>query len=139
MFLRLLSLSSLWLVALLTLLSLYAYAEPAMDPLDGAVFEGVLREVDKSSGGDDDRLVFEGGFFTSRACEDYGFFRTEYTVDHESGVVRFHATATSPSHGRMEWRGAVQDDQLKARVVWTKERWYWDIRREYAFEGLLVK
>lgn len=138
MFLRLLSLSSLWLVTLFILMPLYLHAEPAMDPLDGAVFEGVLREVDRSSGGDDDRLVFEGGFFTSRACEDYGFFRTEYALEHGPEGVRFHATAISPSHGRMEWRGVVQGDLLKAHVVWTKERWYWDIRREYAFEGLLV-
>lgn len=139
MFLRLLTLSSLWLGTLFALSSLYAYAGPAMDPLDGAVFDGVLREVDKTSGGDADRLVFEGGFFISRACEDYGFVRTEYVVDHESGLVNFHAIAVSPSHGQMEWRGAVREDQLQAQVVWTKERWYWDIRREYVFEGIQVK
>lgn len=113
-------------------------AEPLRGILDGATYEGMLREVDASDGGDDDRLVFEGGHFTSRACEDYGFDRAEYSADRSGGQVRFTATATSPTHGKMEWDGVVSGDRIEAHVVWTKERWYWDTRREYRFEGTLA-
>lgn len=111
---------------------------PASGILDGASYEGVLREVDATDGGDEDRLVFEGGHFTSRACEDYGFGRTEYAADKAAGQIRFTATATSPTRGMMEWEGAVRGDRIDVRVIWTKKRWLWDTRREYRFEGELV-
>lgn len=112
-----------------------AVAETPGDPFDGAVFEGLFREAGVGSGGDEDRLVFRDGIFISEACRDYGFTEARYTVNEENGVVSFRAVSESPSHGQMRWRGYRSGNRLKADVVWTKERWYWDIRREYQFIG----
>lgn len=106
--------------------------------LDGLVFDGVLREAEMSSGGDDDQLVFERGLFLSRACLDYGFGQTRYEAVEKDGVIRFAAIATSDTHGQMEWHGEVRGRQVEAEVVWTKERWYWDIHREYRFSGVMA-
>lgn len=130
-----------WLALVAVVLALgwhgIATAEVARDVLDGSVFEGVLREMDADSGGDPDRLIFQEGRFISEACKDYGFEEADYSAHQEAGRIRFQATSTSPSHGTMVWSGVREGDRMEADVVWTKERWYWDIRREYRFEGRL--
>ncbi|MDC0663938.1 hypothetical protein N6L25_15375 [Marinobacter sp. SS21] len=115
-----------------------AHAQGAREVLEGAIFEGVLREVGAISGGDADRLIFRGGLFISEACKDYGFEEAAYTASRQDDRILFEATSVSPSHGRMVWHGVRQGDRLEAEVVWTKERWYWDIRREYQFLGQLT-
>jgi hypothetical protein len=29
----------------------------------------------------------------------------------------------------------MKGDSMEATFIWTKERWYWDVRREYWFKG----
>ncbi|MDX1757800.1 MAG: hypothetical protein R3175_17215 [Marinobacter sp.] len=116
-----------------------ASAQEVAGTLEGAIFEGVLREAGATSGGDVDRLIFRDGRFISEACKEYGFEPAAYSVSQELGGVTFQATSVSPSHGTMVWRGSRNGDRMEAEVVWTKERWYWDIRREYRFEGQLAK
>ncbi|SDW54541.1 hypothetical protein [Marinobacter mobilis] len=136
-----LSIVPLSVVSLVSLLSWSAVSlgQPVDDALEGMRFDGVLRQADASSGGDKDQLVFEQGLFLSRACEAYGFGRAAYEVyevEESGGQVYFAATVTSPTHGQMEWRGVVGNNRVEAEVVWTKERWYWDTRREYRFTGV---
>lgn len=129
---------SVILLAALLSWSAMTRGQSADNALEGMRFEGVLRQVDASSGGDQDQLVFERGLFLSRACEDYGFEWATYEVREEADRVSFVATATSPTHGQMKWHGVIGGNRLEAEVIWTKERWYWDIRREYRFTGVAV-
>ncbi|MBZ2169916.1 MULTISPECIES: hypothetical protein [Marinobacter] len=104
--------------------------------LDGASFAGVLWELTASYEGDADWLVFSDGRLVSQACQDYGFEGAEYRAFREDGLVHFEATAVSPKHGTMVWKGIRNGNRIEASVVWTKERWYWwDLRREYLFTG----
>ncbi|QSP94206.1 hypothetical protein LPB19_13550 [Marinobacter salinisoli] len=103
--------------------------------LDGASFAGVLREVQKTSGGDADRLLFRNGRLFSEACRQYGFEEASYRAFRDNGLVHFEATSISPAHGTMTWKGIRDGNRIEASVVWTKERWYWDTRREYLFTG----
>ena len=107
--------------------------------LDGAVFEGIFRETGADSGGDDDRLIFQDGFFTSEACLQYGFAKGPYSATTTPDGVRFQATSISPSHGVMTWEGVRSGDRMSADVKWVKERWYWTTRREYQFNGTLAE
>ena len=114
-------------------------AENQNATLDGAVFEGVFRESGADSGGDDDRLIFQDGFFTSEACLQYGFAKGPYSATTTPDGVRFQATSISPSHGVMTWEGVRTGDRMSADVKWVKERWYWTTRREYQFNGTLAE
>lgn len=125
---------------LLTALLRPALASDNQAPiLDGAVFEGIFREMGADSGGDDDRLIFQDGFFTSEACLQYGFAKAPYSATKIPDGIRFQATSISPSHGVMTWEGVRSGDRMSADVKWVKERWYWTTRREYQFNGTLVE
>ncbi|WP_148312770.1 hypothetical protein [Marinobacter similis] len=76
--------------------------------LDGAVFEGIFRETGADSGGDDDRLIFQDGFFTSEACQQYGFAKGPYSATKIPDGARFQATSISPSHGVMTWEACAR-------------------------------
>lgn len=127
----------IWLLALLSW-SGDTLGQAGDGVLEGIRFEGVLREAGASGGGDRDQLVFEKGLFLSRACEAYGFEWAAYKATSVGGQVYFVVTSTSPTHGQMEWRGVVGGNRVEAEVVWTRERWYWNVRREYRFTGVVV-
>ena len=104
--------------------------------LDGKTFVGQNGSKGKEADHPDE-FVFAGGLFRSASCDDYGFGKGEYDASVKDGVIYFQAVTTSPSHGRIQWQGKVDGDQLEATFIWTKERWYWDIRKEYWFKGRL--
>jgi hypothetical protein len=60
-------------------------------------------------------------------------------VLHPYPPVRFHAETHSPTHGKMVWDGIVKENAIEATSIWTRERWYWKIKREYWFRGHLKK
>jgi len=45
----------------------------------------------------------------------------------------------SEEHGLIVYTGSVRGEQMDATYIWTKKRWYWNVRREFWFKGMLVK
>ena len=108
--------------------------------LDGKSFVGKNGEKDRPLDPDEDEeITFQNGLFTSISCEPYNFGSAKYSATLVGAKVHFEAVTHSPTHGQIEWRGVVDDDVAKMTFIWTKKRWYWDIRREYWFEGVLKK
>jgi hypothetical protein len=104
--------------------------------LDGRIYAG--QNGSKGMPSDhDDELIFANGQFRSTSCDPYGFGAGTYKTTAIDGIITFEAITQSPSHGQIVWRGTVTGDTLDATSVWTKERWYWDIRKEYWFKGRL--
>jgi hypothetical protein len=103
---------------------------------DGKTYFGQNGGKGKSADHDDE-LIFEEGMFRSTSCDKYGFAKGLYQTTNTDGIIFFNAVTVSPSHGQMVWEGKVDGDSLDATFVWTKERWYWDIRQEYWFKGKL--
>jgi len=85
----------------------------------------------------DDEFIFKNGMFRSTSCDKYDFSEGRYETTETDGIIFFKAVTTSPSHGQMFWDGKVDGDSLEGTFVWTKERWYWDIRKEYWFKAEL--
>jgi hypothetical protein len=115
----------------LTLSCVFALADA---PLDGQQFTGHTGEQGK---GDhhEDTIVFRDGTFRSLDCERWGFGPAPYSVVREGKAYRFTSKLKSPDRGELAWRGIVIGDTAKATFRWTRERWYWTIRRDYWFEG----
>jgi len=112
-------------------------AQDAMGMLDNKVFVGTTGEKGKEASKKDE-IRFGNGHFRSAGCDEWGFEQAPYKVKTEGDSIRFHAVATSPTHGKMEWDGVVQGDTVEAKYVWTKERWYWkDAHQEKWFKGTL--
>ena len=87
---------------------------------------------------DSDTFVFEDGLFTSTGCIEYGFSPRPYWVREVDGDVHFLAEMVSEAHGTIVYRGRVHGDVIDATYVWTRDRWYWSIRREFWFKGSLT-
>jgi len=85
----------------------------------------------------DDEFIFSNGMFRSTSCDKYGFVSGRYQATSTDGAIMFNAVTKSPTHGKMIWEGTVAGDSLDATFVWTKKRWYWDLRKEYWFKGKL--
>ena len=105
---------------------------------DGKKFSGPTGEKGKKVH-HEDVLSFSDGKFTSSECLQYGFKGGPYTATVEAESIHFHAETTSPTHGKMVWKGTLQGDTLAVTYTWTKERWFWTNFREYWFKGSLVK
>jgi hypothetical protein len=105
--------------------------------LDGLVFEGKIGP----KGGpafSDDVWVFENGMFASMECRQCGFPKGEYWVRFEDGGIRFRTDTICPETGaKLVYTGMVKDQRIEGTYTWTKERWYWDIEKEFWFEGKL--
>lgn len=115
-----------------------SYADEPSHLLDGKTFIGRNGEKGNSLATDEEEaLIFADGLFTSASCEPYNFGSSEYATRVDGERIYFEATTTSPSHGQIAWQGVVEGTTARATFVWTKERWYWDTRREYWFEGSL--
>lgn len=135
---------SRWLACLLVAAMLGAGGAVASDAagvshlLDGKTFVGRNGEKGRSLATDEqEKLIFADGLFTSASCEPYNFGSGEYSTRVEGERIYFEAITTSPSHGQIAWQGVVEGDTAQATFVWTKQRWYWDTRREYWFKGTL--
>ncbi len=106
--------------------------------LDGMSFVGKNGEKGRELAEyEDEEIVFQDGMFTSVSCEPYNFKSSRYNARVVDDKIFFEAVTESPTHGKITWQGIVKDDQAEVTFVWTKERWYWDIRREYWFKGKL--
>ena len=108
--------------------------------LDGKSYVGKNGEVGKKLAEyEDEEIVFENGMFTSVSCEPYNFGSSPYNARIVGDKIHFDAVTESPTHGRISWIGIIDGDEAEVKFVWTKERWYWDIRKEYWFNGKLKK
>lgn len=106
--------------------------------LDGKSFKGPTGEKGKKTH-HEDVLVFKDGKFTSTMCFEYGFTGGPYTAWVEGDLIHFQAETVSPTHGKMNWKGRLQGDNMTVDYSWTKERWLWTTYREYWFKGTLQK
>ena len=106
--------------------------------LDGMAFVGANGEAGRDlSDSENETLVFDNGLFTSASCEPYNFASSRYKAWADGDDIRFEAVTKSPTHGQIAWTGVVRGQEIDVKFVWTKERWYWDTRREYWFRGQL--
>jgi hypothetical protein len=104
--------------------------------LDGQRFVGLNGEKGRQlDPGEHEEILFEKGVFHSVSCDAYGFSRSPYAARAVGDEVHFEAVTSSLTHGQIEWTGVVRGDQAEVTFVWTKERWYWNTRREYWFQG----
>jgi hypothetical protein len=106
--------------------------------LDGKKFIGPTGEKGKKVH-HEDVLSFSDGKFTSSECFQFGFKGGPYIATVEADAIHFHAETTSPTHGKMVWKGTLKGGTLDVTYTWTKERWLWTTFREYWFKGSLVK
>lgn len=111
---------------------------PAMSSLDGKTFVAQSGEKGKQAS-NKDTIVFRDGRFLSEGCSPYGFKDAPYQAVIDGAAIRFHAETHSPTHGTMVWDGTVNGDAIEASSIWTRERWYWKIKREYWYRGQLKK
>jgi hypothetical protein len=113
-------------------------ASPASASLDGKKFVGPTGEKGKKVH-HIDAFSFSDGKFTSSACFQYGFKSGPYTATVEGDFIHFQAETSSPTHGKMVWKGTLDGDTLDVSYTWTKQRWLWTTFREYWFKGSLEK
>lgn len=117
-----------------------SFANELSHLLDGKVFVGNNGEKGGELDPDEhEEIIFQNGRFKSVSCDPYNFDSSEYTATRVGNAIHFNAVTESPSHGKIAWQGVVEGDLADVTFVWTKERWYWDIRREYWFQGKLKK
>jgi len=107
-------------------------------PLDGRTFSArIVRSGDTGNLGDE--MVFNNGMFSSAVCRTFNFAEAPYWVRLEGDQVHFLAELTSPTDGRMLWKGTIRGDTLEGTMRWTKERWYWIIDTEHKIRGASKK
>jgi hypothetical protein len=93
-------------------------------PLDGKTFVVETGEKGKS-GGDKDTLTFKDGNFHSSGCDQYGFGEGAYTSTVNGDSIQFEAVTTSPTKGKMTWKGTLTGDKIEVGYVWVDaSHWY---------------
>jgi hypothetical protein len=93
-------------------------------PLDGKTFVVETGEKGKS-GGDKDTLTFKDGNFRSAGCDQYGFGDGAYTSTVIGDTIQFEAVTTSPTKGKMTWKGTVTGYKIEVAYVWgDASHWY---------------
>ena len=93
-------------------------------PLDGKTFMVVTGEMGKSAGGKD-TLTFKDGNFRSLGCDQYGFGDGAYKSTVNGDSIQFEAVTTSPTKGKMTWKGTVKGDKIDVGYVWVDaSHWY---------------
>jgi hypothetical protein len=93
-------------------------------PLDGKTFVVETGEKGKS-GGNKDTLAFKDGNFRSAGCDQYGFGDGAYTSTVIGDTIQFEAVTTSPTKGKMTWKGTVIGDKIEVGYVWVDaSHWY---------------
>jgi len=131
----------LWILAFLTIcLCINTWGAEQSNLLDGKSYVGKNGEVgQKLAEYEDEEIVFQDGMFTSISCEPYNFGSSPYNTKIIDGKIHFEAVTESPTHGKISWKGVIVGEEADVAFTWTKERWYWDTRREYWFRGELKK
>ena len=104
--------------------------------LDGKTYFGQNGSKGKPADHDDE-FIFKEGMFRSTSCDKYGFTEGQYETTEADGIIYFKAATASPSHGQMFWEGQIDGESLDGTFVWTKERWYCDIRKDYWYKAEL--
>jgi len=102
--------------------------------LDGKTFVAQSGEKGKKAS-NKDTIVFRDGRFLSEGCIQWGFGDAAYAAGVEGDGIRFQARTVSPTHGAMAWNGLVKGDTIEATSIWTRDRWYWKMKREYWYRG----
>ena len=113
-------------------------AAPTVSLLDGKTFVAQSGEKGKQAS-NKDTIVFRDGRFLSEGCSPFGFKDAPYQATVDGAAIRFHTETHSPTHGTMVWDGTVKDNAIEATSDWTRERWYWKIKKEYWFKGQMRK
>ena len=111
---------------------------PTVSLLDGKTFVAQSGEKGKKAS-NKDTIVFRDGRFLSEGCSPFGFKVAPYQATVDGAAIRFHTETHSPTHGTMVWDGTVKDNAIEATSDWTRERWYWKIKKEYWYRGQLKK
>ncbi len=92
--------------------------------LDGKTFVGETGKMGKTKG-DKDEITFNNGTIHSKGCDCYGFDPAPYTTTQDGDTIHFESVTTSPSNGKIEWKGTVRGDTLEGTFVWHRpHRWY---------------
>ena len=109
-------------------------------PLDGQSFAAsiVRSTVTEQSRELEDKLSFSAGMFSSALCRTFNFADAPYYIRREGDQVHFVAEMSSPTDGKMVWKGTIRSGTLEGTMRWTKERWYWTIDTEHKFRGTLA-
>lgn len=130
--------STMLVLSLFFCTAMSIFAGEASHLLDGRAFVGLNgekgRDLDPE---EDEEIVFQSGRFNSISCAPYNFSDAEYSATAIGNVIHFEAETVSPTHGKIAWEGRVDGNTAEMTFVWTKTRWYWDIRKEYWFKGTL--
>ena len=93
-------------------------------PLDGKTYVVETGEKGKAAV-DKDTITFRDGNFHSMGCDKYGFGDGAYTSTVNGNVIQFEAITTSPTKGKMTWKGTVTGDKIEVSYVWIdKSHWY---------------
>jgi len=111
---------------------------PTVSLLEGKTFVAQSGEKGKQAS-NKDTIVFRDGRFLSEGCSPFGFKDAPYQATVDGAAIRFHTETHSPTHGTMVWDGIVKDNAIEATSDWTRERWYWKIKKEYWYRGQLKK
>jgi hypothetical protein len=92
--------------------------------LDGKTFVVETGEKGKAAT-DKDTITFRDGNFHSMDCDKYGFGDGTYKSTMGGDIVRFEAVTTSPTKGKMTWKGTVKADKIEVDYVWVdSSHWY---------------
>jgi len=118
--------------------SVRALAAPASVPLEGRTFQGEILDGHGASRAKD-VVTFKDGKFRSANCAELGFDASPYWTRVDGETVHFLAESVSAEGGKLVFRGAVRGGEAEWKAVWTKERWYWSVRREFEFKGTETK
>jgi len=102
--------------------------------LDGRTFHGDILD-DKEVARSKDVITFRDGKFYSVNCAELGFSESPYWIRTDGDTTHFLAEISSPTRGTLVVKGTIRGDNVEWRGSWTKERWYWTIRREFRFRG----
>lgn len=107
--------------------------------LDGRWFAGEIGPLGKPAF-TEDVWEFREGMFASEECKKRcGYPRAPYWVRFEEDGVRFMAEMRCPkTDATIVWRGIVKDGEISGTFLWTRERWYWTIEKEFWFRGKLL-
>ena len=118
------SLLVLAIVLCVGLVSISRDVSAGQGALDGKTFAVETGEKGKS-GGDKDTLTFKDGNFRSAGCDQYGFGDGAYTSSVKGDSIQFEAVTTSPTKGKMTWKGTVTGDKIEVAYVWVDaSHWY---------------
>jgi len=126
---RLLSVANRNLMVLAIVLSVGLFSIPrevfaGQGSLDGKTFVVETGEKGKAAA-DKDTITFRDGNFHSMGCDKYGFGDGAYTSIVNGDVIQFEAITTSPTKGKMTWKGTVKGDKIEMSYIWVDaSHWY---------------